>query len=535
MAAVVDKLGDASLFQDHTQLLIPVLGFVVWTCYVLFLAIYRLYLSPLATFPGPKLAAITQWYEIYFDVFKQGGGQFIFEIKRMHEIYGPIVRINPHELHIDDPTYYDVLYATHRSYDKMEFFSYRFNAALSAFATADSKKHRQRRAAVAPFFNRNRIREQGHYMQDVADRISLRLSTEYGGKVVDLLHMWGSMASDIIMEVVFARPKHYVDAPDFRSDFTVALQDLAFTAHIMTHFGFILSFMNTFLNWLVKATVPSMKSIIEYREEMERQIVDTMHGRNIEARESSHPTIFHDILSSNQPPEELSLQRLQNEAMTIVGAGVETTNRALSVACYHVLANPGIEQRLRAELQDAIPEPNEIPHWTELEKLEYLNAIVAEGLRLSIGGSQRLARINRSSTWTYRDYVIPPGVPMSMYSYHMHMSPVLFPQPDVFKPDRWLGNPMVEPAQLEAAGYLPPIDGKPKPLSHFMVAFSHGTRMCVGLNIAYAEIYFGLATLFRRHELELFETSRRDIDFGVDMVIAQPRRGSKGVRVLVRK
>src|SRR4051812_35342641 len=61
---------------------------VSYLVYLVVLAIYRLYLSPIANFPGPKLAALTQWYEIYYDVFKNSGGQFTFEISRMHEKYG---------------------------------------------------------------------------------------------------------------------------------------------------------------------------------------------------------------------------------------------------------------------------------------------------------------------------------------------------------------------------------------------------------------------------------------------------------------
>ena len=56
--------------------------------YVAILALWRLYFSPLAKIPGPKLAALTQWYETYLEIFKGGGGQFLFEYRRWHERYG---------------------------------------------------------------------------------------------------------------------------------------------------------------------------------------------------------------------------------------------------------------------------------------------------------------------------------------------------------------------------------------------------------------------------------------------------------------
>lgn len=52
---------------------------------------------------------------------------------------------------------------------------------------------------------------------------------------------------------------------------------------------------------------------------------------------------------------------------------------------------------------------------------------------------------------------------------------------------------------------------------------------------AYAELYIGLATLFRRHEFELFETDESDVEFYMDKISAHPKRSSKGVRVLVEK
>ena len=68
---------------------LPVL-LVALVVYVAVVSIWRVYLSPLAKIPGPKLAALTGWYETYLDLVKDQGGRFIFEYQRWHEKYGAL-------------------------------------------------------------------------------------------------------------------------------------------------------------------------------------------------------------------------------------------------------------------------------------------------------------------------------------------------------------------------------------------------------------------------------------------------------------
>lgn len=96
--------------------------------YLAGVAVYRLYLSPISHFPGPRLAALTWAYEFYYDWVLPG--KYYERVAEMHRQYGSspdidsvpaigltrppgsIVRVTPDELHILDPSYYDGVYVT---------------------------------------------------------------------------------------------------------------------------------------------------------------------------------------------------------------------------------------------------------------------------------------------------------------------------------------------------------------------------------------------------------------------------------------
>ncbi|KAJ5372371.1 hypothetical protein N7517_004377 [Penicillium concentricum] len=69
--------------------------------YTLVMVIYRLHFHKLSRFPGPRLAAATGLYEIYFSAW--GPGIFEYEIENMHRKFGLVVRITPDEVHIQEP------------------------------------------------------------------------------------------------------------------------------------------------------------------------------------------------------------------------------------------------------------------------------------------------------------------------------------------------------------------------------------------------------------------------------------------------
>lgn len=66
--------------------------------YIVGLAFNRLYFSPLSKIPGPKLAALTHWYEFYYDWWLQG--KYVFEIERMHREYGKSLHGRVNELNM---------------------------------------------------------------------------------------------------------------------------------------------------------------------------------------------------------------------------------------------------------------------------------------------------------------------------------------------------------------------------------------------------------------------------------------------------
>lgn len=80
--AVIGMVADPSLLATSWPMLL-VLG---WLSYLVTRSVYRVFLSPIAHIPGPKLAVVTRWYEAYYEIVLSG--QYSFHIDKLHDKYG---------------------------------------------------------------------------------------------------------------------------------------------------------------------------------------------------------------------------------------------------------------------------------------------------------------------------------------------------------------------------------------------------------------------------------------------------------------
>ncbi|KAK8137602.1 hypothetical protein PG984_003095 [Apiospora sp. TS-2023a] len=462
---------------------------------------YNLHFHPLAGFPDPKLAAASRLYEFYYDVIKKG--QYLYKIEEMHKKYGPIIRINPYEIVINDAEFYTDVYV-----------------ADCHLLTESHELHRRRRKPLEPFFSRLGISRMEDRIIAEASLLCSRLDGLKGSKsVINLDHVFYAFTGDVIGGLCCDSPPSMMKKSDFGKDWYELIERVIHQLPLFLHVPQLAGLVRMFPTSLLYKIHPGATGLSELRQMMTAHIVATKRenaeGKTDAANAAS--SIFRHIVTSEMPPSEQSVERLSQEAVLLFGAGTATTARAIAFTCYYVLRDPAMAKRLADELAPIMADyPAKSPRWVELEKLVYLQALIKEGLRLSFGVMRRLPRTAPDVALQYKQWTIPKGTPVGMAAYSLHTDPDVYPEPLRFVPERWLGE------------YDPKMDRN-------WVPFTRGSRNCLGINLAMAEINHALALLFRPGGpvLTLYETDESDIAQAVDFMFPLPKLDSRGARVRV--
>ncbi|OTB02524.1 hypothetical protein M426DRAFT_322616 [Hypoxylon sp. CI-4A] len=485
---------------------------------------------PLSHIPGPRLAAATYIPEFWHDVVTFG--RYTHEIKKMHDAYGPIVRVNPNEVHINDIRFMDEIYAAGgRKRDKAPYQIANYALRGTGFGTSDHDHHRMRRAPVSKFFSRNQIAQLEPHVQHHVQVICNKILAERGNKeALSTQEAFNTFSGDVISGYCFGESFNFLEQDgwhNFREP-TKAFFAHTFFARFFPILGPAL-FAGTQIPGLL---TPNMKLLMKTLTIDLPNLIKRTQQDIDEGIQREYPTILGALLKSNLPPEEKAIPRLASEAFGILNGGTETTAWTLSILTYYLLTQPETLAKLTAELKENVPDPLNLPSWSQLEQLPYLSATIQEALRLSHGSAQRSSRIATGEDLTYRyekrvkgtnerqkaEYRIPRGYAVGMSNPLLLTDPEQWPNPYEFSPERWLVSPE-----------------KRKEMDKNMVAFGRGTRMCVGMNLAICEIHLLLTALVLRvyPHTRLFETTKREVTWDHDAVTPQIPEDSPGVRILI--
>ena len=179
---------------------------------------------------------------------------------------GPIIRIGPNEVHIQDSEFYETLYAQSRPGNKLTTLAHRFNNPHASFSTVEHSVHRNRRAALNPFFSKAKIAARSVSVQHHMNRLVERIKEDFSGtaRVLSLDEMWGCWTTDLIIEYCFEKRYQFIERDDLKSPFATAMIDLLAPVHFVTQFPGFMAILTSLPDPVIKFLQPEMTSVIDF-------------------------------------------------------------------------------------------------------------------------------------------------------------------------------------------------------------------------------------------------------------------------------
>lgn len=192
-----------------------------------------------------------------------------------------------------------------------------------------------------------------------------------------------------------------------------------------------------------------------------------------------HGDLLSMMLAAREDGRSLSEPEISDQAITMFGAGFETSAAALGWALSLVSRHPGVQQKLGLEADAVLG--GRVATWDDLDALEYTRRIVTETLRLYPPGwlLTRTATVDTD----LGGHPIPAGATVIYSPYLLHRRPEVFAEPERFDPDRWTRD---FESGLPRGAFLP---------------FGDGTRQCIAATFAMTEATLALASIAARWRL----------------------------------
>ncbi|KAH8196083.1 hypothetical protein TruAng_009739 [Truncatella angustata] len=171
-----------------------------------------------------------------------------------------------------------------------------------------------------------------------------------------------------------------------------------------------------------------------------------------------------------------------------VGAGTDGPAGSIIMTLFYLLRNPDTFHKLRTELDSVLSPTDAVAPWHKIKNLPYLHACIDESMRLSPPvATDLIRRTPPDRTTVIGGEVIPPSTNVSISAYTAHRDPIVFKDPEVFDPSRWMAKGTDQLREMLGI-YIP---------------FSAGVRGCIGRNVTILIQSVCIASLVYHYEFTL--------------------------------
>lgn len=391
--------------------------------------------------PGPFYSRLTG-LPLSISAFKSRRAQWLYELHKKH---GPVVRVAPGEVSVADPTHYRNIYSNPKTSHKYPGFygAASFTGLDNIFQMVNREQHSARRKLAAVPYSLQSMHKLEHIIRGksrlLADRFLSDAASSRRG-TVDAYELCALFSFELVCAAGFAK--------DFssRSSALSVLRAMETSGPRFIFNSIFPPLKNASWNTKVPGRIGTVYRAHNYWHECSRQMVrEYLDRKDSEDIQDFLLAPFRDGVDG-WLGRQLSEEEFVEEAMGIMLAGSGTTSSTLTYILYVISLpqNQHVQERLREE----ITRISETGTLNKLREAPYLNAVIKETMRLYPTIISTLPRVLDQPM--YIDGMeLPPGVIVGMQNYVHHRDPVVFPDPESFTPERWLGSSKLE--AMEAA------------------------------------------------------------------------------------
>ncbi|KAI1302943.1 cytochrome P450 [Xylaria venustula] len=442
---------------------------------ILLFLTYKSILHPLHNYPGPLAAKLSNGYGAFY-VFRKCMHLATY---RDHLVYGPVVRLGPNRLVFNTATAMHDIY-TNTRVTKGSAYSYVTQKGQNPnmWATLDREAHRRKRKLVAPVISERSMRAfEPTMMAEVNIFLKQLLRSGQVTEPVNMSRRCERLAVDIIGQLAFGFPlKLQTEATN--QLIPAALTDMTMSTSLFMAWP-ITSAVSPLLRWLGRNKVGKFQKAL-------RRMITTRMSMPKDAKHD-----FYAIATGEIAPDEygLSDSELWPEAVFFIAAGGATVHTAMAAAFFYLSRYPSVYARLSAEIRTTFSSGRDVQQGAQLSGCKYLRAVIDEVLRIAPSSlaftwrQQEVASAQAGEPLIIDGREIPPGTEVAVNLYSLLHNADYFPEPFVFRPERWLTPDEDTDEQRMARAVA----------RHAFQPFSLGDRGCAGKAMAYLELSLVLA------------------------------------------